>query len=162
MPQFQGKVINIKNRSLLSPKEKELYNKRLSDFKEYFFNGFHIGIGKDAQTLYPNPPTGHRHVHLKPISETEILETKNNDYWLTWDVESGKYPTSDIGLFYFVDVDRNAYVFSTRNMFHYYISNNNLFIFEVTTSYNELISKNIQIMKDIHELNNLFDEQWLL
>lgn len=148
-------------------------------FKKYWAEGFHPYIGKDIATSYPNPPEGHRHVHLQPPvfpAREEIRHCVHLSYtdsevcWAKWgrqqpnpavDANSHDIPTSDLGLFYAVDSDRNAY------LLHY--QQNDLHAFMNSAECTDLIGEFCDLLQDGHgkrllsfsEQQELFSKKWL-
>lgn len=109
----------------------------ISNFIDYWTNGFNPYVGKDVVTSYPNPPEGHRHIHILPISfpskkeihnRSHLKYTDSEECWDNWaknketslflslDEKLNRLPTSNFCLYYFVDDSRNAY------LFHYSVS----------------------------------------
>lgn len=123
-------------------------NQRLKDhcdnFKEYWLNGFHPYVGKDIATSRPNPPEGHRHIHLYPAIFPNPTKgwLSSKACWEEWaenededaqDINTNKHPTSDTFLCYLVDEDRTAYVF------HYQVEDGHAFL--KSDEYNQLVIK---------------------
>lgn len=99
-------------------------------FMDYWATGFNPNIGRDEITARPNPPPGHRHVHILPFhfpddssSDSSVNATFNHKQWRNWAsqkklrneyIRKDRIPTSDACLFYFVDTKRNAYIFHVQ------------------------------------------------
>lgn len=169
---FKGKVVYLKSIKDAAESNKllDLYNK---SFKQYWIYGYSPVIGKDVPTSYPNPPTGHRHTHLQPISYPTQAEIKQSshlcfsdseDCWKRWAmtsyVNNAIYPTSDTCLFYMVDTERTAYVF------HYQAANSHSFM--NTTDFTELVHKVSNMVYEAGKFlmnwedhHTLFEKEWL-
>ncbi|GAD90049.1 hypothetical protein VHA01S_031_00610 [Vibrio halioticoli NBRC 102217] len=169
---FKGKVVYLK--SVKDAADSNPLLKTYTDsFKEYWKNGYSPVIGKDVPTSFPNPPTGHRHAHLQPLTyptKAEIQQSPHlkysdsEDCWKEWALPMGSrkitYPTSDSCLFYMVDTERTAYVF------HYQASGSHDFM--KTTDFHELVHKISSMVDDAgkflmdwDEHHTLFNKKWL-
>ncbi|HGS5256643.1 TPA: hypothetical protein ACMDV4_000625 [Vibrio cholerae] len=169
---FKGKVVYLKSIKDAADSNPLLETYRKS-FNEYWKYGYSPVIGKDVPTSYPNPPAGHRHSHLQPISyptQAEIEQSSHlgfsdsEDCWKRWASPSngGKdiYPTSDTCLFYMVDTERTAYVF------HYQAADSHSFM--NTTDFTELVHKVSDMvyeagkfLMDWKDHHTLFEDEWL-
>lgn len=142
-------------------------------FKEYWLNGFSPIIGKDIPTSRPNPPAGHRHVHLQPLvypTDAEIQSTKYLGYsdsekcWEAWanSIDTGNltYPTSDSCLFYMVDTERTAYVFHYQAKDSHNFMNSADFT-ELVHRASEIIDNTGKFLMDWSDHHTLFDDKWL-
>ena len=149
MAKYKGRVFALK-----SFKNENESNNVLDDFKKYWLEGFSPNIGADRGTHRPKP-SGHRHVHMVP----ESLDKK----WMLWqnaNIVITTAPTSDTGLFYFVDINRNAYVFYYINKGMHDFLNSSEFKDIIDEVYNLIILQNISIMEHVSQ-EDLFSKKWL-
>jgi hypothetical protein len=178
---YVGKIRQLesisKNRKLDSALDQSIIN-----FQDYWTSGFNPYVGKDIVTSYPNPPEGHRHVHILPVifptrneikSSNKLKYTDSKACWDSWAKNTddsefissnerlNKIPTSNFCLYYFVDSNRNAY------LFHYSISSGHeeMNTTEFTTLVRNIESKlydNGLYLMDIQEQQDLFADKWLV
>lgn len=150
-------VYSVKNASLYEIDE---VKKIIDSFKDYWFYGYSPILGADRATHRP-APEGHRHIHIAP----EYLDQK----WMAWQKNADttvafnekNVPTSDSGIFYFVDKNRNAYIFDYIDKYMHKYMNSAKFRETVGKAEDVLYAKGICLMS-FKDQNDLFDDKWII
>lgn len=168
MNKFQGKVFAFQ---AINGANDPALTQSIEAFKDYWGYGFHPYIGKDVVTSQPNPPEGHRHCHLKPTNFNQSYSGTSSELcWSRWEQEPTKIaihwnsydiPTSDHGLFYFVDVKRNAYIYHYQHEdFHNFMKSQEFKL--IVQKYDkQLESLHIELMTILNQAT-LFNDEWLI
>lgn len=171
---FQGNVRQTKAIERAA-KEDIALSDTVKFFTDYWKSGFNPNIGRDEITARPNPPPGHRHVHILPFNfphtsrpGTSVTPTINEKRWRDWAsqkklrneyIRKDQIPTSDACLFYFVDTKRNAYIFHVQfEEAHAYMNSNEFNNLVEKVSYS-VESSGTHLMS-WHDQQELFADKW--